>query len=95
MIYIGIFMLWSAYGMSTVAIYTSSMDLVRPGREGTDFTLQIVITHLSGLIMAVLSGKIADSLGYTNLFLIEIFFSIFALILLSFTLKKVYKHHEF
>lgn len=95
LIYLGIFMLWSAYGMSTVAIYTSSMDLVRPGREGTDFTLQIVITHLSGLIMAVLSGKIADRLGYTNLFLIEIIFSIFALILLSFTLKKVYKHHEF
>lgn len=95
LIYLGIFMLWSAYGMSTVAIYTSSMDLVRPGREGTDFTLQIVITHLSSLIMAVLSGKIADSLGYTNLFLIEIIFSIFALILLSFTLKKVYKHHEF
>lgn len=95
MIYLGIFMLWSAYGMSTVAVYTSSMDLVRPGREGTDFTLQIVITHLSGLIMAVFSGKIADSLGYSNLFLIEIFLSIFALILLSLTLKKVYKYHEF
>ncbi|MBU2557997.1 MAG: MFS transporter [Bacteroidetes bacterium] len=95
LIYLGIFLLWSSYGMSTVAIYTSSMDLVRSGREGTDFTLQIVITHLSGLIMAILSGKVADVLGYTNLFLIEIMFSILAMIILTFSLKKVYKHHEY
>jgi len=71
LIYLGIILIWGTYGMLTVAIYTTSMDNVRPGREGTDFTIQIVITHLSSLIIAVLSGKIADSLSYSGLFLAE------------------------
>jgi predicted MFS family arabinose efflux permease len=71
LIYLGIIMLWGAYGLLTVAIYTTSMDHVRPGREGTDFTLQIVITHLSSLIISVISGKIADTVSYSGLFLIE------------------------
>lgn len=70
-IYIGIGLLWGAYGFSTVAIYTTSMDVVRKGREGTDFTIQIVITHLSSLIIAVSSGKLGDMVGYRNVFLIE------------------------
>ncbi len=64
-------LIWTAYGMSTVAIYTMAMNWVRPGREGTDFTIQIVLTHLSSLFMAVFSGKIADMLGYAGLFQIE------------------------
>lgn len=70
-LYIGVALVWAAYGMSSVAIYTVSMDIVRPGREGTDFTVQIVITHLSSLIIAVMSGKIADTIGYHGLFGIE------------------------
>jgi MFS family permease len=72
LIYGAIFLIWGTYGLLTVAIYTISMDMVRPGREGTDFTIQIVITHLSSLIIAVLSGKIADALSYSGLFLIEV-----------------------
>jgi len=75
-IYGAIFLIWGTYGLLTVAIYTISMDMVRPGREGTDFTIQIVITHLSSLIIAVSSGKIADSLSYSGLFLIEVFLCI-------------------
>jgi predicted MFS family arabinose efflux permease len=71
LIYIFVCLLWSAYGMSTVAIYTMAMNIVRPGREGTDFTLQIVITHLSGLIVAVSSGKIAGAIGYKGLYTLE------------------------
>ena len=47
------------------------MDCVRPGREGTDFTIQTVITHLSGMLMAILSGRIADHTGYHGLFFFE------------------------
>ncbi|MCF8302849.1 MAG: MFS transporter [Bacteroidales bacterium] len=71
-IYIGVALLWSAYAMSSVGVYTISMDIVRAGREGTDFTIQIVLVHLSSLIIAVSSGKIADSIGYTGLFMLEI-----------------------
>ncbi|MDP3003666.1 MAG: MFS transporter [Bacteroidales bacterium] len=91
-IYTGIGLLWGAYGLSTVAIYTTSMDIVRKGREGTDFTLQIVITHLSSLIIAVLSGKIGDIVGYRGLFAIEALLCLITFIVLFYSLhpKKEY-----
>ncbi|MCF8308972.1 MAG: MFS transporter [Bacteroidales bacterium] len=70
-IFVGVALVWGAYGASSVIIYTIAMDTVRKGREGTDFTLQIVITHLSSLIIAVSSGKVADLVGYNGLFAIE------------------------
>jgi len=87
-LYGGIALLWGAYGLSTVAIYTTAMDIVRKGREGTDFTVQIVITHLSSLIIAVLSGKVADIVGYTRLFGIEIIFCLIAMAVLVYALPK-------
>ncbi len=69
--YLAIILLWGAYGLSTVVIYTQSMDMVRVNKEGTDFTVQIVLTHLSGLIMAIISGHVGDRLGYHGLFGIE------------------------
>lgn len=71
-IFIGVALVWGAYGASSVIVYTIAMDTVRKGREGTDFTIQIVITHLSSLIIAVSSGKMADVLGYSGLFAIEV-----------------------
>lgn len=87
-IYAGIAMLWGSYGLATVAIYTTSMDLVRSGREGTDFTVQIVVTHLSSLAVAVMSGKIADAAGYTGLFGIEITVCLVAFAVLFYALPK-------
>ncbi len=88
LIYIGVALLWSAYAMSSVFIYTLGMKIVRKGREGTDFTIQIVVTHLSSLIIAVLSGKIADAIDYRGLFVIEIAMGLLILILLPFLFKK-------
>ena len=88
MIYAGIGLLWGSYGLSTVAIYTTSMDVVRKGREGTDFTIQIVITHLSSLIIAVMSGKIADVTGYSGLFLIEAGVCVLTFFILIYSLPK-------
>lgn len=94
-IYVGIALLWGAYGLSTVAIYTASMDRVRPGREGTDFTIQIVLTHLSSLIIAVISGKIGDAIGYTGLFAVEAFICLLAFGVLWYALPvKKRIHHE-
>jgi predicted MFS family arabinose efflux permease len=87
-LYTGICLMWGSYGMSTVAVYTTSMDVVRPGREGTDFTIQIVITHLSSLIIAVLSGKAGDMIGYTGLFGIEALLSVFTFAVLLYSLPK-------
>lgn len=87
-IYAGICLIWGAYGLSTVAIYTTSMDVVRAGREGTDFTVQIVITHVSSLLIAVLSGKIGDLTGYTGLFRIEAALCLLTFVILYFALPK-------
>jgi len=88
LIYIGVGLLWSAYAMSSVFIYTLGMKVVRQGKEGTDFTIQIVITHLSSLIIAVMSGKIADAIQYRGLFAIEIGLAVLLLILIPFLFKK-------
>lgn len=80
--------LWGTYGMASVTIYTISMDTVRPGREGTDFTIQIVLTHLSSLIIAVSSGKIAHMIGYSGLFKIEIGMALFVLLIVPFLYRE-------
>ncbi len=89
-LYSGIILLWGTYGMASVAIYTSSMNYVRPGREGTDFTLQIVITHLSSLIIAVSSGKLAGSHTYSGLFIVETGLAIVTLIIVSAKINKLF-----
>lgn len=64
-------LLWSSFGLSTVLVYTIAMNYVREGREGTDFTLQIVLFHFSAMIIAMLAGVIADTIGYSGFFSIE------------------------
>lgn len=87
-IYIGIFLVWGAYGASSVIIYTTSMDVVRAGAAATDFTLQIVITHLSSLIIAVLSGKVAGMIGYRGLFGVEAGMGILTLLIVLYAMPK-------
>ncbi len=92
MIYFGIVFLWAAYAMSSVFIYTLSMGIVRKGKEGTDFTVQIVLTHLSSLIISVSSGKIADTFTYRGLFIGEMVLGAIIIILLySFYREKFYE----
>lgn len=61
-------LLWASYGTMTVVVYTSAMEHVRKGLEGTDFTVQTVVTHFSGIIFSVISGHIAEAMGYTIFF---------------------------
>jgi predicted MFS family arabinose efflux permease len=81
-LYAGICLLWGAYGLSTVVIYTTSMDAVRPSSAGTDFTVQIVVTHLSSMLIAVFSGKVGDLVGYHSLFGIEALLSVCSVLIL-------------
>lgn len=88
LLYFGIFLLWGSYGMATIVVYTTAMDCVRPGREGTDFTIQTVITHLSGMIMAILSGRIADMTGYHGLFFFETCIAVTSLVYILTVFRK-------
>jgi MFS family permease len=87
LVYIGCAMLWGTYGMAAVFIYTVAMNKVRQGLEGTDFTVQIVVTHLSNLLMVVMYGKLANTFGYEGLMLLQVILASMVF-LLSFTLFK-------
>ncbi|MBK9391370.1 MAG: MFS transporter [Bacteroidetes bacterium] len=94
-VYTGIALLWGSYGLCTVAIYTTSMDIVRKGCEGTDFTIQIVLTHLSSLIIAVMSGKVGDLVGYNGLFGIEVLLCLFTFAILFYSIPKKQTNEDF
>jgi hypothetical protein len=82
-------LVWGTYGMASVFIYTVAMDKVRPGLEGTDFTIQIVITHLSSLILTIVLSKVANMFGYHRMFMIETLIALGILILSTTLYKKV------
>jgi len=86
-LHLGISLLWASYGMSVIVVYTTAMDCVRPGYEGTDFTIQTVITHLSGIIMGVSSGKIASMITYKGLFVVEGCIATLSLLFILFAFK--------
>jgi predicted MFS family arabinose efflux permease len=93
LLYVGILLLWGSYGMATVTVYTLAMDCVREGREGTDFTIQTVITHFSGICMAMLGGHVADKTGYSGLFLFEFGMACLSLIYILVMFGKLHVRH--
>ena len=95
-LHLGISLLWASYGMAVIVVYTTAMDCVRPGFEGTDFTIQTVITHLSGIIMGVSSDKIAAMITYKGLFVVEMCIAAISLafILFAFKLKAPKEQNE-
>jgi hypothetical protein len=80
----GIALVWGTYGMASTIVYTTSMDIVREGREGTDFTMQIVITHLSSMIVAIICSRIGDIFGYDGLFALEISLAVISFVFVWF-----------
>ena len=88
LLYIGILLLWGSYGMATIVVYTLAMDYARKGKEGTDFTIQTVISQLSGIGIAMLGGYIADRAGYSKLFLFEFGLACLSLIYILFVFRK-------
>lgn len=82
-IWLGVAILWGAYAAGMVFLFTIAMDRVRHCREGTDFTLQIVIVHFSSLMLAVLSGKIAGTFSYSGLFVFSFGMGLITLLLVK------------
>lgn len=76
----GIVLIRLVEACAAVTLYTSAMDCVRSGREGTDFTIQLVIVHLSGALASVLSGGVGQWLDYRGLCLIELAIAIISLV---------------
>jgi predicted MFS family arabinose efflux permease len=90
-IWSGVAILWGAYAAGMVFLFTIAMDRVRHCREGTDFTLQIVIVHFSSLILAVLSGKIAGTFSYSGLFIFSFGMGVITLLLVMLRFRNQFK----
>ena len=85
---IGIISIWGTYSMTTVFVYAFLMDSIRAGREGTDFTLQIVLAHIGSLFIAVFSGKLSHVFGYSGLYFTGTVVSLILLIIIPLLYKK-------
>jgi len=85
---IGIISIWGTYSMTTVFVYAFLMDSIRAGREGTDFTLQIVLAHIGSLFIAVFSGKLSHVFGYSGLYFTGAVVSLILLIIIPLLYKK-------
>ncbi len=79
-VFIGIALVWGTYGMASTMMYTTAMDAVRDGREGTDFTLQLVIVHLCSMVCVMICSGAADRFGYDAMFSTELFLAIVSFI---------------
>ena len=88
LLYLAVILIGISYGTSAVVLYTLAMDRVRKGREGTDFTIQLVIAQLSGITVGALSGVFAQHFGYSNLFLAEFGFACLALFYILIVFRK-------
>lgn len=84
LILVGVALVWGTYGMASTMINTAAMDIVREGREGTDFTLQIVLTHLSAMIISLVSARVGDLTGYSGLFAMELTLAVISFIFVLF-----------
>lgn len=75
----GILLVKAVEASAAVVLYSTAMDNVRPGREGTDFTIQIVVVHLSGALVSVVSGGVGQWLDYRGLYAIELLLAVASL----------------
>lgn len=88
LIIVGILILRAIEASAAVTVYSTSMDYVRNGREGTDFTIQVVIVHLSGSLISVIAGGVGQWLDYRGLCFIELGLSIISVLYIFFFFKN-------
>lgn len=76
----GLLLVKTCHAFASIVVYTTAMDCVREGREGTDFTMQVVVVHLSSSLISMLSGGLGQWLDYRGLYLIELAIALVSLV---------------
>jgi MFS family permease len=71
-----------ADGLSTVTLFAAMMMHCRKGLEGTDYTLQNSIHLIGAGTASILSGIIAESIGYSWLFITSLMLGLLSLLLI-------------
>ncbi len=72
LVYLAITCLNAAISFVSVVIGTLVMDFSQSGSEGLDYSLQMTAGQTGSLIMAAISGIVADMIGYGNFFLFHV-----------------------
>ena len=86
----GLLLVKTCHAFASIVVYTTAMDCVREGREGTDFTIQVVVVHLSSSLISLISGGVGEWLDYRGLYMIELAIAIISL----FYVIKVFKPNQ-
>ncbi len=76
----GLLLAKTCHAFASIVVYTTAMDCVREGREGTDFTVQVVVVHFSSTLISLISGGVGEWLDYRGLFLIELSIAVVSLL---------------
>ena len=76
----GLLFVKTCHAFASIVVYTTAMDCVREGREGTDFTVQVVIVHFSSTLISLISGGVGEWLDYRGLYVIELSIAIISLL---------------
>ena len=83
----GLLLVKTCHAFASIVVYTTAMDCVREGREGTDFTVQVVVVQLSSSLISIISGGVGEWLDYRGLYLIELAIALVSLVYVA----RVYK----
>ncbi|WGV24403.1 MFS transporter [Halotia branconii] len=73
----------AAQSMAYTALLSAMMDKCEPATAATDYTLQVSVVYLGGIAASVLSGAIANSTGYTFMFIISAALSLLSVLLIT------------
>ena len=76
----GLLFVKTCHAFASIVVYTTAMDCVREGREGTDFTVQVVIVHFSSTLISLISGGVGEWLDYRGLYAIELTIAVISLL---------------
>ncbi|MEB3216024.1 MAG: MFS transporter [Nostocales cyanobacterium 94392] len=68
--------------MAYTALLSAMMDKSQPESAATDYTLQVSVVYIGGVISSVLSGAIANSTGYTFMFIISAAVSLLSVLII-------------
>ncbi|BAY29031.1 hypothetical protein NIES2107_08720 [Nostoc carneum NIES-2107] len=69
--------------MSYTALLSGMMDKCESATAATDYTLQVSVVYLGGIAASVLSGAIANAMGYTFMFLISAALSLLSVLIIT------------
>ena len=76
----GLLLVKTCHAFASIVVYTSAMDCVREGREGTDFTVQVVVVHISSTLISLIAGGVGEWLDYRGLYIIELCIAVVSLV---------------